>query len=167
MIGSSEAGHASFGLRQAGCRIGTNAVQFAIAATSSRLNFDVAVADDFTVATVERDFAALDLGDHSEAVVLASNTEPASSNGASVSVASIGCRRFGKLEVRLIPHPSRATRHMMTSAAARWNVERCVMFRHAGITTRSLEKSRRSIPLLAEVQRRPHYPMAQIKNGDL
>src|SRR5215212_3035763 len=33
---------------------------------------------------------------------LSSKTQPGSSNGASVSVASIGCRRLGRVDVRLI-----------------------------------------------------------------
>src|SRR3979409_2387571 len=36
---------------------------------------------------------------------LSSKTQSGSSNGASVSVASIGCRRLGRIDVRLISDP--------------------------------------------------------------
>jgi hypothetical protein len=50
----------------------------------------VAVADDLAVAAVKRDLAPPDLGDHPEAVVFVLEDPVASSNGASVNVASIG-----------------------------------------------------------------------------
>src|SRR6478609_5990732 len=63
-------------------------------------DFDVAIANDLAIAAVKRDLAAFDFGDHPKPVILSSNIQPASSKGASVSVASIGWKRFGSVVVR-------------------------------------------------------------------
>ena len=66
-------------------------------------DLDIAAADDLAVAAVE----SATLPRRISAIIrkpsyLSSKTQPGSSNGASVSVASIGRRRLGRVDVRLI-----------------------------------------------------------------
>jgi hypothetical protein len=63
-------------------------------------DFDVVVADDLAITAVERDLAAFVTATMRKPSYLSSNIQFLSSNGASVSVASIGCRRFGSVVVR-------------------------------------------------------------------
>src|SRR3954471_408456 len=62
---------------------------------------------------------------------LSSKTQPGSSNGASVSVASIGCRRLGRVDVRLMRgkfHKS-ALRNAWTSFKDEGTLQDGAMFR--------------------------------------
>jgi hypothetical protein len=63
-------------------------------------DFDVVVADDLAVAAVQVTFPPSILTTIRKPSYLSSNIQSLSSNGASVSVASIGCRCFGNVEVR-------------------------------------------------------------------
>jgi hypothetical protein len=58
------------------------------------------------VAAIESDPAAFDLRNRAKAVVFVFETHSSSSKGLSVSVASMGWRRFGEVDVRpMLKHP--------------------------------------------------------------
>src|SRR3954462_2161182 len=64
---------------------------------------------------------------------LYSKTQPWSSNGASVRVASIGCRRLGRVDVRLIRGTilQNSLRKAWTSFKDWGTLQGCALFRHA------------------------------------
>ena len=80
-------------------------------------DLDVAVADDLAVAAVEGDLPSSMPATMRKPSYLSSKTHPGSSNGASVRVASMGCRRFGSVEVRDKGRSSLAEGDFSTSGA--------------------------------------------------
>ena len=63
-------------------------------------DLDIVVANDLAVAAVEDNLPPSIFATMRKPSYLSSNIHPVSSNGASVRVASIGCRRFSNVEVR-------------------------------------------------------------------